>query len=81
MRTLEELKELAKEMHKSTEELLYEMIVDSMKELKEKDEIIKDAIENINIMLEVVKNNPTEDDMWTLFTLKWLKHILESEEK
>ncbi len=57
MRTIEELRELANEMNKSLEELLYEMLNDAIRENEKYEKVIDKAIKLI------------EDEYYSLSTI------------
>ena len=61
--------------HKDIEEL--ENIIDYYEGLNQKyKEVIYKAINDIDLVIELIKQQPTEDDSWILYRLNGFKNIL-----
>lgn len=64
-----------KAVHNSTE---FESEVYELKEqLKQRDEVIDETINDINLAIELIKQQPTNDDSWILGRLNGFKYILQ----
>lgn len=46
------------------------------KQLKQRDEVIDATIDDINLVIELVKQQPTENDTWILERINGFKYIL-----
>ena len=74
------LDEKAKDKMKELEDNLYSanQIVNELLDIKEKNE---KAIENIDLVIELIKQQPTGDDTWILNKLNGFKYLLQGEDK
>lgn len=61
---------------------VYEQLIEQLQqENRKQKEVIDETINAIDLVIELIKQQPTEDDRWILDRLNGFKIILEEEEK